>query len=74
MRSHHRTWETFQHETESSGGDIKTARLEPDAVRVRNPQIVIIQVRVCNEVFTASLIRLEAVGKTAKRGNWHVIF
>ena len=66
MRSHHRTWETFQHETESSGSDIKTAWLEPDAVRVRNPEIVIVEVRVCYEMFTASLIRLEAVGKTAK--------
>jgi hypothetical protein len=30
------------------------------------------QGRVCNEMFTASLIRLESVGKTAESGNWHV--
>jgi hypothetical protein len=74
VRSHYRARETFQDKTESSSRDIKTAWLKPDAVRVRNPQIVIIQIRVCNEVFTASLIRLKPVGKTVKRGNWHVFF
>ena len=74
MRSDNRTRETFQHQTESPGSDIKTAWLEPDTVHVWNPEIVIIQVRVCDEMFTASLIRLETVGKTAESGNWHVAF
>jgi hypothetical protein len=71
MRSDHRAREAFQHQTESPGSDIKTAWLEPDTVRVWNPKIVIIEVRVCDEMFTASLIRLETVGKTAESGNRH---
>ena len=51
MRSDHRARETFQHETESAGSDIKTAWLEPDAVRVWKPHIVIVEVCVRNEVF-----------------------
>jgi hypothetical protein len=74
MRSDHRSRETFQHQTESAGCDIKTAWLEPDAVRIRNPEIVIIEVRVCDEMFSASLIRLKAIGKTVERGNWHFPF
>jgi hypothetical protein len=74
MRSDHRSRETFQHQTESTRGDIKTAWLEPDTVRVWDPEIAIIEVRVCDEMFTASLIRLETVGKTAESGNRHALF
>ena len=74
MRSDHRARQTFQYQTESTWSDIKAAWLEPDTVRVWNPEIVIIKVRVCDEMFTASLIRLETVGKTAESGNWHVLF
>jgi hypothetical protein len=74
MRSDHRTWETFQHETESSGSDIKAAWLDPDTVRVWNPEIIIVEVSVCDEMFTASLIRFETVGKAAESGNRHGLF
>ena len=74
MRSNHRARQTLQHQTESPGSDIKTTWLEPDAVRVWNPEIVIVEVRVCDEMFAASLIRLEAVGTTTESGDWHVLF
>jgi len=48
--------------------------LEPDAVRVRNPETVIGQIRVGDEVFAASLIWFKAVGKTIERGNRHAVF
>ena len=66
--------QTFQHKTESSGSDIEAAWLEPDTIRVRNPQIVIVEIDVGDKVLAASLIRLKPVAKTAERGNWHVIF
>ena len=73
MRSNHRARQTFQYQTESSGSDIKTAWLEPDTVRIWNPEILVMEVRVCDEMFTASLIRFETVGKTAESGNRHLI-
>ena len=54
--------ETFQNDAESSRRDVKAARLEPYAFRIRNPEAVVLQVDVGNEVFAAPLIRLEAVG------------
>src|SRR5262249_10341960 len=74
MRSNHRARETFQDETEPSRRDVETARLKPDTVRVRNPQMFIVEIRIRDEVFAASLIRLKAIGKTVERGNWHVFF
>jgi hypothetical protein len=74
MRSHHRTRETFQDETESSRSDIETTRLEPDAVHVRNPETVIAEIRIGDEVFAASLIWFKPVGKTVERGNRHAVF
>jgi hypothetical protein len=74
MRSDHRTGKTLQQETESSRSDIETTRLDPDAICVWNSEIVIIEVRVCDEMFSAPLIRLEAIGETVKRGNWHALF
>src|SRR5438034_10509533 len=74
MRSDHRTRETFQDKTESSRRDIETTRLKPDTVRVRNPQIFVVEIRVGDEVFAASLIWLKAIGKTVEGGNWHVLF
>jgi hypothetical protein len=74
MRSHHRARETFQDETESPGSDIETTWLEPDAVRVRNPETVVAKVRIGDEVLAASLTWFKAVGKTVERGYRHVVF
>ena len=74
MRSHHRARETFQDETESSRSDIKTAWLEPDAVRVRNPETVIAEIRIGDEVFAASFIRLKTISKTVERYDRHAVF
>src|SRR5437879_5546266 len=72
MSSHHRPGETFQNDTESSRCDVKGAGLEPDTIRVRNPQTIIFQVDVSNEVLAAPSIGIEAVGETAECGDGHV--
>src|SRR5205809_1924752 len=69
--SHHRTGETFQDHAESSRCDVKGAGLEPDTIRVRNPEAVIFQVDVRNEVFAAPSIRIEAVGEIAEGSDRH---
>src|SRR5438046_6863283 len=71
VSSHHRTGETFQNDAESSRCDVKGAGLEPDTIRVGNPETVIFQVDVGNEVFAAPSIRLEAISETAKGGDRH---
>src|SRR2546430_2596409 len=58
--------ETFQNDAESSRRDVKAARLDPYPFRIRNPETVIFQISVGNEVFAAPSTRVEAVGKTAK--------
>jgi hypothetical protein len=58
--------ETFQNDAESSRCDVKGAGLEPDTIRVRNPETVIFQVDVSNEVFAAPSIRIEAVSETVE--------
>jgi hypothetical protein len=64
--------ETFQNDTESSRSDVKAARLEPDTVRVRNPQTVIVEVDVGDEVFAVPSIRTEPVGKAVEGSDWHM--
>src|SRR5207302_242638 len=63
---------TFQNDAESSRRDVKAARLEPDAFCIRNPEAVVLQVDVSNEVFAAPLSRIEAVGETAEGSDWHM--
>src|SRR5437773_8157605 len=72
VSSHHRAGESFQNDAESSRCDVKGAGLEPDTIRVRHPQTVILQVDVGNEVFAAPSIRIEAVGEIAKGSNRHM--
>src|SRR5439155_3162347 len=71
VSSHHRARETFQNDAESSRCDVKGAGLEPDTIRVRNPETIIFQVDVRNEVFAAPSIRIEAVGEIAEGGDRH---
>src|SRR5256886_4231721 len=66
VSSHHGAGEAFQNDAESSRRDVKAARLDPYAFRIRNPETVIFQISVGNEVFAAPSTRVEAVGKTAK--------
>ena len=70
--SHHRAGETFQNDAESSRCDIKATRLEPDTVRLRNPETIIFQVSVSNEVFAAPSIRLETIGETVEGSDRHM--
>jgi hypothetical protein len=62
---------TFQNDGESSRCDVKGAGLEPDAVRVRHPEMVVFQVDVGNKVFAAPSIRIEAVGEIAEGSDRH---
>src|SRR4030095_10871233 len=71
VSSHHRAWETFQNHAESARCDVEAAGLEPDAVRVRDPETVIFQVGVGNEMFAVPLIWVEGVGVTVECGNRH---
>src|SRR5215470_8946227 len=71
MRSDHGAGETFQNDAKSSGRDVKTAGLEPDPTRVRNPEMVVVEVGLGNEVIAAPSIRFEAVGKTVESSNRH---
>src|SRR6202022_396520 len=72
VRSHHRAGETFQNNAESAGCDVEAARLEPDPIRIRNPETIIFQIRVGNEVFSAPSIRIEAVGETVEGSDRHM--
>src|SRR6266702_3560421 len=72
VSSHHRAGKTFQNDAESSRCDVKGAGLEPDTIRVRNPETVIFQVDVGSEVFAAPSIRIEAVGEIAEGSDRHV--
>src|SRR5215472_1745245 len=72
MGSHHRAGEPFQNDAESSRCDVKTAGLEPHTSRVGNPETIIFQVDVGNEVLATPSIRFEAVSETVEGGNWHV--
>src|SRR5437762_11569202 len=72
VSSHHRARETFQNDAESSRCDVEAARLKPDTIRVRNPETVIFQVDVGNEVFAAPSIRIEAVGEIAEGSDRHM--
>src|SRR6266496_1107695 len=71
VSSHHRAGKTFQNDAESSRCDVKAAGLEPDTICIRNPETVIIQVGVSDEVFPAPSIRIEAVGEIAEGSDRH---
>src|SRR5947207_14326020 len=72
VSSHHRARETLQNDAESSRCDVEAAGLEPDTVRIRNPEMVVVEVGISNEVFAAPSIRFEAVGEIAKGSNRHL--
>jgi hypothetical protein len=71
VSSHHRAGETFQNDAESSRCDVEAAGLEPNAICIRNPETLIFQVEVSNEVFAAPSIRIETVGVTVEGGDRH---
>ena len=72
VRSHHGTGEAFQNYAESSRCDVEAAGLEPDTIRIRNPETVIFQIDVGDEVFAAPLIRIETVSETVEGGDRHM--
>src|SRR5438552_17188626 len=72
VSSHHRAGKTFQNDAESSRCDVEAAGLEPDTICIRNPETVIIQVGVSDEVFPAPSIRIETVGEITEGGDRHM--
>src|SRR5207247_8244603 len=63
MSSHHGARETFQNDTESSRCNVKAARLEPDTIRVGNPETVIVEVGASHEMLVVTPIRVEVVAE-----------
>ena len=72
MSAQHGFGETFQNYAESARRDVEAAGLEPDTICIRNPEAVIFQVGVGNEVFAAPSIRIEAIGETIESDDWHL--
>jgi hypothetical protein len=71
VSSHHRAGETFQNDAESSRCDVEAAGLEPNAISIRNPETLIFQVEVSNEVFADPSTRIETVVVTVEGGDRH---
>jgi hypothetical protein len=72
MGPQHGARKTFQNYAESAGRNIEAAGLEPDTIRVGDPKTVIFQVKVSDEVFAASSIRIEAVRETIESSDGHL--
>src|SRR3977135_2102751 len=66
--------ESLQNDAEPSGRDVKAARLEPDAFRIRNPAAVIVRVNVRDKVSAVPSVRIEAVGKAVEVSDRHLSF
>ena len=66
VSAEHGAGETLQNNAESPGRDVEVAGLDPDTIRIGNPVTTVFQVDVGNEVFAASSIRIEAIGKTVE--------
>src|SRR5215467_13840709 len=54
MGSNHRPGNTFQNKTESSTRDVEQTGLEPHTIRVRDPQAIVVEISVCNEMVALS--------------------
>jgi hypothetical protein len=72
MSSHHGPGETFQNDAESSGCNVEAAGLKPDTIGIRDPETVIVEVGVSNEMFAVPPIRLKAIGETVESSDRHV--
>ena len=72
VSSHHRAGKTFEKDAESPRCHVEAAGLEPDTIRVRHPETVIVEVDVGDEVFAVPSIRIEAVGEIAECGDRHM--
>jgi hypothetical protein len=72
MSSHHGARKTFENNTESSRRDVKAARLKPDTVCIRDPETVIVEIRVGDEMFAVPLIWLQTIGETVESSDRHM--
>ena len=70
VSSHHGAREPLQNNAESSGRDVKPTGLEPDSIGIRNPEPIIFQLGVGDEMSTAPPMRIES-GGTIEGGDWH---
>lgn len=64
--------ESLQNDTEPSGCDVKAARLQPDALRIRNPEAVIVHVDVRDKVVALPSIWIKPISATVERGGRHL--
>src|SRR5687768_10418955 len=72
MTAEFRARQAFQDHSESAGRDIKAAWLEPNALCIRHPKTVIIEVDVGYEMSSASLFRFKAVRETVECSDGHM--
>jgi len=63
--------QTLQNNAESAGCAVEMAGLEPNTIGIRHPAPVVRYVDIGNEVLAASLVRVEAVGKTVESSDRH---
>src|SRR5450631_418828 len=62
---------TFQYQAVSSIRGVKAAGLDPNAFRVRNPEALIVDIDIGDEVLAATLIRLEPVSEIVEGSDRH---
>src|SRR5512138_2698364 len=60
------TGQAFQHYAESTRRNVETAGLKPHTIRVGDPQTVVVQVGVGDEMFAAPSTRVDAVAEAAE--------
>jgi hypothetical protein len=72
VSAEHGAREPLQNNAESSGCDIEVAGLNPNTIGIRNPARSVFEINVSNEVFAASLLRIEAVGETIEGSDRHM--
>src|SRR5215470_6822536 len=60
------TGKALQDDAESSRSNVEATGLKPDAVRVRDPEAVLVQVDVGDEMFATPSARIQAVGEATE--------
>src|SRR5262245_23022079 len=72
MRSHSCPRQPFQYEPESASRYGDPAGLERGSVRVWQSTTVIFQIQICDEMLTASSVRVEAIRNTVEGDDRHL--
>jgi hypothetical protein len=68
-----RARQSLKQDAESSRRYVEAARLKPNAIRIRDPVALIMDIDVRNEVAAISSIRIETIIHAAKRCDRHIV-